>query len=69
MSGHGHIDWRGRFRSDKYPLLDTDKIVLSFKDPLAHRALRALATDYRNADHDLGLAEDIDTRLATITKP
>lgn len=59
-AGH-HIDERGRFKSDKYPDLPPDKIVLSFGDPLARRALAVLAMDYRTADPEL--AADITHRL------
>ena len=34
-----HIDADGRFQSDKYPDLAPDKIVLSFRDPAARKAL------------------------------
>lgn len=61
--GH-HIDDQGRFQSDRHPDLAPDKIVLSFKDPLAQRALWALALDYRHAGGDLGY--DIQERLQSI---
>lgn len=64
MENHSHIDSEGRFQSDKYPDLGPDKIVLSFKDPLARAALLALAYNYRNVD--LGFAEDVDKRVRTI---
>lgn len=59
-----HIDSQGHFQSDLHPNLKPDRIVLSFKDPLARRALRALAVDYREADSDL--ARDIQKRLMSI---
>ena len=68
--GH-HIDENGEFRSDLWngtqpgkPDIGTDKIVLSFKDPLARRALWALALDYRYAGG--GLGDDIQERLQSI---
>ena len=61
--GH-HINEEGRFQSDKYPDLDPDKIVLSFKDPNAHGALRNLAYHYDKTDPEL--ADDIRLRLRTI---
>ena len=61
--GH-HIDDQGRFQSDRHPDLAPDKIVLSFKDPLARDALIFLAAAYR--DSDRGLADDIATRLQSI---
>ncbi len=57
------IDEQGRFQSDKYPDLAPDKIVVSFKDPHARRALGALAIAYNNSDHELATA--IRTRLTT----
>ncbi len=64
--GH-HIDSEGRFQSDRHPDLAPDKIVLSFKDPVARRALWALALDYQATDPDL--AEDIQERLQSIGSP
>ena len=64
MAAGKHIDGAGRFQSDKYPDLAPDKIVLSFKDPLAHAALAVLAIHYKRADPDL--AEDITKRLRTL---
>lgn len=58
--GH-HIDSEGRFQSDKYPDLAPDKIVLSFKDPAARKALVILAADYEKIDPDL--SNDILTRI------
>ena len=56
--GH-HIDENGRFQSDKYPDLAPDKIVLSFKDPAARRALRLFV----HATLDAELGRDILTRI------
>ena len=61
--GH-HIDSEGRFRSDKYPDLEPDKIVVSFRHPQARRALYALADGY--ADIDAELAADIRERLRSL---
>ncbi len=59
--GH-HINNEGRFQSDKYPDLPPDKIVLSFKDPVARDALALYA--FRTTDDEL--ANDIAERLKTI---
>lgn len=59
--GH-HIDREGRFQSDKFPNLLPDKIVLSFKDPAARRALRV----YSIHAEDRELANDIWKRLQSI---
>ena len=59
--GH-HIDSEGRFQSDKYPELAPDKIVLSFKDGAAQKALAVFALWTR----DDTLAEDIGKRLESI---
>ena len=64
--GH-HIDREGRFQSDRYPDLDPDKIVVSFKHPQARRALAVLADDYASTDPEL--AADIRTRLESLTEP
>lgn len=61
--GH-HIDDEGRFQSDRYPELPPDKIVLSFKDPEALRALEVFAAISKDVD----LAEDVATRIATIRR-
>lgn len=58
--GH-HINAAGQFQSDKHPELPPDKIIVSFNDPHARRALRTLARDYGEAD--LELSVDILTRL------
>ena len=59
--GH-HIDAKGRFQSDKHPDLAPDKIVLSFKDVCARRALRGFALQTK----DVELAANILTRLDSI---
>ncbi len=59
--GH-HIDSEGRFQSDKFPDLAPDKIVLSFKDPAARRALNV----YSIFAEDRELARDIRTRIDAI---
>ncbi len=41
--GH-HTDSDGRFQSDNYPDLPPDKIVLSFNDPEARRALEVFGS-------------------------
>lgn len=56
--GH-HIDKQGRFQSDKFSDLAPDKIVLSFKDPAARRALRVYAIHAKDRE----LANDIWKRL------
>ena len=61
--GH-HINEAGQFQSDKYPDLAPDKIVLSFKDPIARSALRKYAT--MTLDFELG--HDIIERLDAIEK-
>ncbi len=61
--GH-HIDAAGRFQSDRYPDLEPDKIVVSFKHPQARRALEVLAVDYEHVD--AGLASDIRARLLSL---
>ena len=61
--GH-HIDDQGRFQSDKYPELPPDKIVLSFNDTRARRALAVLATDYESTDREL--TDDVRSRLSTL---
>ena len=63
--GH-HIDREGRFQSDRYPDLDPDKIVVSFRHPQARRARALLADDY--GDRDPGLAEDIRNRLRSLAQ-
>lgn len=63
--GH-HIDGEDRFQSDKYPDLAPDKIVVSFTDPRAWRALAAVAQAYRPSDPEL--ADDIEARLRSLKK-
>lgn len=58
--GH-HIDDQGRFQSDKHPDLPPDKIIVSFKDRRAHKALVILAEDCRETDPEL--CHDILTRV------
>lgn len=57
----GHHLIEGEFKSDKHPDLPAGKIVLSFKDPHAQRALWELAEDYKDADPEL--AGDIKAAL------
>jgi len=59
--GH-HIDSKGRFQSDKYPELAPDKIVLSFKDPVARYALRYYAASCKDRE----LVNDILERIEAI---
>lgn len=59
--GH-HLNEKGQFQSDKYPDLPPDKMILSFKDPAARKALRV----YAEHTEDKELAEDILERLQTI---
>ena len=59
--GH-HIDSEGRFQSDKYPELPPDKIILSFKDPVARRHLYY----YAHETDDIELGKDIVLRLKSI---
>lgn len=61
LMGH-HIDPKGRFQSDRYPALPPDKILLSFKDPAARRALRSFVL--HTEDEELAL--DVAHRLGTI---
>lgn len=61
--GH-HIDSQGRFKSDRHPHLEPDKIVVSFKHEAARPALAALAEAYDATDPEL--ADDIRLRLRTI---
>ena len=63
--GH-HIDDQGRFQSDKHPDLPPDKIIVSFKDRRAHKALVMLADDYRETDPEL--CDDILTRVRSLRK-
>ena len=52
--GH-NINSEGQFQSDKYPDLPPDKIILSFKDPVAREALNVYAKNTKVKK----LAEDI----------
>ncbi len=61
--GH-HCNKFGEFKSDKYPDLGPDKIVVSFKHPEAWASLEALAEGYREIDPEL--SEDILERLRAI---
>lgn len=56
--GH-HINDKGQFQSDKYPDLSPDKIVLSFKDQAAKKALYTFWQETK----DIELAKDIKKRL------
>ena len=60
----GHINEAGQFQSDKHPDLAPDKIVLSFKDPVARAALHI----YVQGCQDTQLAQDIHDRLESIVK-
>lgn len=61
--GH-HINKNGQFQSDKYPDLAPDKIILSFKDPVAHLALKVYAENTKEKE----LSMDILERLKVIEK-
>lgn len=61
---HSHLTAEGEFQSDKYPELAPDKIVLSFTDPRARRALAMLAISYLVEDPQL--AHDILERLTAL---
>lgn len=57
----------GQFQSDKHPELPPDKIIVSFRDPLARSALRALASSYATkGGHEAELASDILARLRSL---
>ena len=43
-----HINSQGKFQSDKYPDLPPDKIILSFKDPVAREALNVYAQNTKD---------------------
>ena len=58
--GH-HINKKGQFQSDKYPDLPPDKIILSFKDEAAKRALAVFASYTKDKE----LAHDILERLGS----
>ncbi len=59
--GHHLVDTKDgkKFRSDKYPDIPLDKLVLSFNDPDARPALRVFAAHTKDRE----LAEDIMERL------
>jgi len=57
--GH-HINKEGKFQSDLHPELPPNKIILSFKDPVARKALHI----YAEHTKDKELAEDIRTILS-----
>lgn len=57
-----HINSDGKFKSDKYPELPPDKLILSFKDKEARPALKLFAETTKQR----ALAESIKERLATI---
>ena len=59
-----HINKEGQFQSDKYPELKPDKIVLSFKDPIARKVL----LDYAGFSLDMELSRDIIKRIHAIEK-
>ena len=59
-----HIDDAGRFQSDRHPDLPPDKIILSFHDPEARRALVVFAAVCK----DVELAEGVAERLASISR-
>ena len=61
--GH-HINSKGQFQSDLHPDLPPDKIIMSFKDPEARRALRFFAGI--TLDRELGA--DIRKRTWSIEK-
>ena len=61
--GH-HIDSQDRFQSDKNPELPPDKIILSFKDPAAKKALEIFAS----VTDDKELANDILYRLRSLAE-
>jgi len=60
--GH-HINKKGQFQSDRHPDLAPDKMVLSFKDPVARDALNYYALNCEDDE----LSKDILTRVDTIT--
>lgn len=59
-----YLNNEGKFRSDKYPELPDDKIILSFRDSEAHEALRVFAESTSNKE----LGEDVKKRLESIAK-
>ena len=63
--GH-HINKQKQFQSDKYPDLPPDKIILSFNDPHARKALGMYVISVQCCGGDEELADDIEERLKTI---
>ncbi len=61
-----HINDKGEFQSDKYPDLPPDKIILSFRDPEARKALDFYASLCRDVDEEL--SKDIHTRLDSLRR-
>ena len=59
-----HIDSSGRFQSDKFPDLEPDHIVLSFKDEAARQALAVFCQHTKDQE----LADDILKRIETILR-
>jgi len=59
-----HINEQNQFQSDLHPELPPDKIILSFKDPLAREALAL----YANGTSDIQLGQDIMKRIGTIVE-
>ena len=55
-----HINKDGQFQSDKHPDLPPDKIILSFKDPVARVALGIYALALKT---DIDLKNDILWRI------
>ncbi|MDP6642396.1 MAG: hypothetical protein QGF74_03385 [Candidatus Nanoarchaeia archaeon] len=54
-----NLNEKGEFQSDKYPELDVDKFLLSFKDPIAREAIKL----YAEKTEDEGLKEDLLKRV------
>lgn len=59
-----HINEKGNFQSDKYPDLPENKVILSFKDPLAREVLKIYAE--KTEDREFG--EDILQAIKNIEK-
>jgi hypothetical protein len=64
MKMGNHINENGRFQSDKYPELPENKIILSFKDPLAREVLKIYAKKTKDAE----LGEDILEAIKNVEK-
>ncbi len=58
--GH-HIDEQGRFKSDKYPDLAPDKVVINLTHPEVWPGLLLIAQAY--AERDLEFGEDLKARV------